>query len=229
MRPPDMSLCYCGWEIYVRTINLNHLYENMWWCSRHVRSLSVSFYHIFLLQSFHPLYYHLFSSFLSSLSQSFSHWEVMPCGCCASRSVSEPLLRSDRVASLVTSALILPHVKTNPVLTLADQYSSSRAGENATRGRRLKAHSQSGSRWRLLHKHWWGKKNVDSISDKPRCSGVLITASSDAWLPSKSRMKMFIVQNTQRFIVNTMIQSPHSPHFLYLFILKHAIQQLQSN
>lgn len=112
--------------------------------------------------------------------QSFSHWEVMPCGCCASRSVSEPFLRSDRVASLVTSALILPHVKTNPVLTLADQYSSSRAGENVTRGRRLKAHSQSGSRWRLLHKHRWGEKNADSISDKPRCSGVLITASSDA-------------------------------------------------
>lgn len=140
-----MSLFYCGREIYVWTINLNHLYENMWWCSKHVRSLSF-FYHIFLLQSFHPLYYHLSSSFLSSLSQSFSHWEVMPCGCCASRSVSEPLLRSDRVASLVTSALILPHVKMNPVLTLADQYS------------RLKAHSQSGSRWRLLHKHWWGKK-----------------------------------------------------------------------
>lgn len=82
----------------------------------------------------------------------------MACGCCASRSVSELLLRSDRVASLVTSSLILPHVKMNPVLTLADQYSSSRAGENVTQSRRLKAHSQSGSRWRLLHKHQWGER-----------------------------------------------------------------------
>lgn len=92
-----------------------------------------SFCHIFPLQSFRPLYYHFSSSFLSSFSVFFSHWEVMPCGCCASRSVSEPLQGSDRVASLVTLALILPHVKTNPVLTLADQYSSSRAGKNATR------------------------------------------------------------------------------------------------
>lgn len=146
----------CVHFIYVEKINLNHLYENVWWCFMHACSISIYFYHTFLLQSFHPSIITSLSLFCPH-SQSFSHWEVMPCGCCASRSVSEPLLRSDRVASLVTSALILPHVKTNPVLTLADQYSSSRAGENATRGRRLKAHSRSDSRWRLLHKHWWGK------------------------------------------------------------------------
>lgn len=58
-----------------------------------------------------------------------------------------------------------------------------------------------------------GGKNADSIFDKPRCSVVLITASSVARLKSTCRMKMFSVQNTQQFILMKYYVSDTIPQF----------------
>ncbi len=72
-----------------------------------------------------------------AVSLSLSHG-VRPCGC-ESCGVMELLICSERACSLVTSVLILTHVKRNPLHSVADQYHSSRAAHIATVHQRLKA------------------------------------------------------------------------------------------